>query len=101
MDRLDLPLVQEVEVIEFAYETSAVSGLSRTSANTALKIKKKKAGDPDNESITPEIEPFQDYKAKIDQLLADIGLGSFSSEALQHDNKFINCVYALTLSRPT
>ncbi|KAI4090970.1 MAG: hypothetical protein LQ339_008217 [Xanthoria mediterranea] len=47
------------------------------------------------------IEPFEDYKPKIEQLLLSIGFCDFDIEALQHDLHFSNCVYALTsLTKP-
>ena len=42
-----------------------------------------------------EMEPFEDYLLKIEQLLSDIGLNNFSVEALQHGYTYQNCVYAL------
>ncbi len=57
----------------------------------------------DNESITSAgsedsvMEPFADYKPKIEQLLRDLGLPGFIVQELQHGGNFQNCVYALTL----
>ncbi|KAL8658289.1 MAG: hypothetical protein Q9226_001105 [Calogaya cf. arnoldii] len=56
----------------------------------------------DNESIASaeseetQIEPFEDYELKIEQLLLRIGFPNFEVEKLQHDLHFSNCVYALT-----
>ncbi|KAL8904047.1 MAG: hypothetical protein Q9171_007188 [Xanthocarpia ochracea] len=58
--------------------------------------------DSDNESITSAnsedsvMEPFADYKPKIEQLVRDIGLPGFVIQELQHGDNFQNCVYALT-----
>ena len=65
--------------------------------------------DPDDEATTAsdndsnasaasdesEMEPFQDYLPKIEQLLHDIGLADYLVEPIQHGYSFINCVYAL------
>ncbi|KAL8936197.1 MAG: hypothetical protein Q9211_004304 [Gyalolechia sp. 1 TL-2023] len=45
-----------------------------------------------------EMEPFEDYKPKIVELLHNIGLANFSVSDLQHGYEFQNCVYALTSS---
>lgn len=56
----------------------------------------------DNESIASavsedsEMEPFSEYKMKIETLLSDIGLPNFNIEVLHHGNTFQNCVYAVT-----
>ena len=42
------------------------------------------------------IEPFPEYKMKIETLLIDIGLPNFAIEELHHGLTFQNCVYALT-----
>ncbi|KAL8846738.1 MAG: hypothetical protein Q9221_008181 [Calogaya cf. arnoldii] len=42
------------------------------------------------------IEPFEEYKPKLERLLVSIGFPQCDIEALQHDMKFQNCVYALT-----
>lgn len=51
-----------------------------------------------DESDEPEgsvIEPFDEYKIKIAQLLNTIGFGGFAIEPLQHGYDFENCVYTL------
>lgn len=50
----------------------------------------------DEEEEEEAIEPFEDYKPKIEQLLASIGFPDCDIEAIQHDMQFQNCVYALT-----
>lgn len=42
------------------------------------------------------IEPFAEFKIKIEQLLDSIGLRNFAIEEIQHDFYCNNCVYALT-----
>ncbi|KAG7008328.1 hypothetical protein G7Y79_00006g019480 [Physcia stellaris] len=51
-------------------------------------------GSDDSENFI--IEPFNEYKIKIAQLLNEIGLERFAIEPLQHGYDFENCVYALT-----
>lgn len=56
----------------------------------------------DNESDTSddsEMEPFYDYKVKIDQALKDIDMPDFDVEEIHHGYSFQNCVYALTSSK--
>ena len=48
-----------------------------------------------NNADESTMEPFDDYKHKIEQLLATIGLHEFSIEPIQHGLNFNNCVYAL------
>ncbi|KAL9005548.1 MAG: hypothetical protein Q9188_001673 [Gyalolechia gomerana] len=43
-----------------------------------------------------EMEPFEDYKSKIDELLRKIGFANFAVSDLQHGYEYQNCVYALT-----
>ena len=53
-------------------------------------------------SYTPEMEPFEEYKPKLEKLLEEIGFPKCSIECIQHGYEFQNCVYALTsLSDPT
>lgn len=47
-------------------------------------------------SNASEMEPFEDYKAKITKLLEDLKFPQCSIESLQHGYGFQNCVYALT-----
>lgn len=55
----------------------------------------------DSEEGEEVIEPFEDYKPKIEQLLLSIGFSDFDIEVLQHDLQYSNCVYALTsLTKP-
>lgn len=54
-----------------------------------------------DESDGSVIEPFADYKIKIEQLLDSIGLQEFDIEVIQHGYDFMNCVYALTSSHAT
>lgn len=58
--------------------------------------------DPDKMSVSSEdseMEPFAEYRAKIDELLANIGLAGFCIEPLHHGYTYQNCVYALTSSK--
>ena len=48
-----------------------------------------------NRSDDSEIEPFEEYLPKIEQLLGDIRLGDFSVEVLQRGLSCRNCVYSL------
>ncbi|KAL8723568.1 MAG: hypothetical protein Q9181_007261, partial [Wetmoreana brouardii] len=50
------------------------------------------------ESDGSVMEPFDEYKAKIEQLLDSIGLKDFSIDVIQRGYSFMNCVYALTSS---
>lgn len=56
----------------------------------------------DNDSVASDeseasvMEPFEDYKLKIQQLLHEIGLKESSIDAIQHGYGYMNCVYALT-----
>lgn len=43
-----------------------------------------------------EMEPVEDRKGKISELLGEIGLQDYSVEAIQHGDDFMNCVYRLT-----
>ena len=43
-----------------------------------------------------EMEPFDSYKTKIDQLLDSIGYKDFAIEPIQYGYGFQNCVYALS-----
>ena len=57
-------------------------------------------------SVAPEaaseMEPFEDYKPKIQKLLQDLKFPECSIESLQHGYQFQNCVYAITsLTEPT
>ena len=58
----------------------------------------------DNESIASkasedsDMEPFAEYKTKIETLLTEIGLPNFKIEELHHGYSFQNCVYAITSS---
>ncbi|KAI4174138.1 MAG: hypothetical protein LQ343_002473 [Gyalolechia ehrenbergii] len=60
------------------------------------------SNDSDNDSVASTdsdgsvMEPFVDYKPKIEKLLDDFGLSNFDVEELQHGLSFQNCVYALT-----
>ena len=56
------------------------------------------ASDGSDESV---MEAFDNYKAKIGQLLGDIGLRDYKIEVIQHGYNFMNCVYALTSSKST
>ena len=47
-------------------------------------------------SDASEMEPFEDYKPKLEKLLEDLKLPECSIESLQHGYNFQNCVYALT-----
>lgn len=42
-----------------------------------------------------EMEPFEDYRPKIEVLLESIGFTDFTVSSLQHSYHFQNCVYAL------
>lgn len=56
----------------------------------------------DNDSVISdasdesEMQPFEEYKSKIEALLSDLGIFDFSVEAIQHGYMYQNCVYALT-----
>ena len=52
--------------------------------------------DSDDDSDCSEMEPFEDYKLKLSQLLSEIGLLNFDIQPIQHGYQFQNCVYALT-----
>ena len=52
--------------------------------------------DQSTASEEPVMEPFEEYRFKIAQLLNDIELPNFSIEAIQHGYGFMNCIYALT-----
>ncbi|KAL8878301.1 MAG: hypothetical protein Q9198_003855 [Flavoplaca austrocitrina] len=58
--------------------------------------------DSDNESVASDdsdgtqIEPFEDYKPKIENLLESIGYPVSDIEVLQHGLHWRNCVYAMT-----
>ncbi|KAL8947450.1 MAG: hypothetical protein Q9183_007786, partial [Haloplaca sp. 2 TL-2023] len=54
------------------------------------------ASDGSDESV---MEAFDDYKAKIEQLLGDIGLSDYDIEVIQHGYNFMNCVYALASTK--
>ena len=47
------------------------------------------------------MEPFHDYKIKIEELLDSLGMKGFSVEVIQHGFDFMNCVYSLTSSDDT
>ena len=47
-------------------------------------------------SDASEIEPFEEYKAKLEKLLEDLKFPACSIESIQHGYEFQNCVYALT-----
>ncbi|KAI4183699.1 MAG: hypothetical protein LQ348_004644 [Seirophora lacunosa] len=52
----------------------------------------------ENESVASdesEMEPFEDYRPKIDELLRSIGLTDFAVSSIQHAYHYQNCVYAL------
>ena len=55
--------------------------------------------DDSDASSNSDMESYEDfeevYKAKIEQLLHDIGLESFSVDCIQHGDCWQNCVYAL------
>ncbi|KAI4194775.1 MAG: hypothetical protein LQ350_007571 [Teloschistes chrysophthalmus] len=63
--------------------------------------------DCDKESIASEdsddsvMEPFDDYKPKIQCLLNNIGLPEYEAEVIQHGYQYQNCVYALKSPRAT
>ncbi|KAL8856094.1 MAG: hypothetical protein Q9178_007289 [Gyalolechia marmorata] len=44
------------------------------------------------------MEPFQDYRIKIEELLDSLSMTGFSVEVIQHGYDFMNCVYSLTSS---
>ena len=55
--------------------------------------------DNDDNSETsdpPEMEPFEDYKIKLEGLLSDIGFPQCSIRSIQHGFEYQNCVYSLT-----
>ncbi|KAL8910592.1 MAG: hypothetical protein Q9171_004131 [Xanthocarpia ochracea] len=47
------------------------------------------------------MEPFQDYRIKIEELLDSLNMKGFSVEVIQHGFDFMNCVYSLTSSDDT
>ena len=56
---------------------------------------------PDDESVASEdseMEPFEDYRLKIEQLLSGLNMPNFDIEPLHHGYAFINNVYSLTSS---
>ena len=61
--------------------------------------------DSDQMSVTSdasEMEPFEEYKQKLEKLLEDLKFPECSIESIQHGYEFQNCVYALTaLADPT
>ncbi|KAL9024167.1 MAG: hypothetical protein Q9196_006716 [Gyalolechia fulgens] len=75
------------------------------SGSSTLVFHDEESNDPDNESVASTdsdgsvIEPFADYKPKIEKLLDDIGLSNFDVEELQHGLSYQNCVYALTSTK--
>ena len=53
-------------------------------------------------SDASEMEPFEDYRPKLEKLLEDISFPECSIESLQHGYGYQNCVYALqSLAEPT
>ena len=71
-------------------------------ANLQTDWSSKHSDNQDNESIASssseesEMEPFAEYKSKIETLLSDIGLSNFNIDELHHGYTFQNCVYAVT-----
>ncbi|KAL8866915.1 MAG: hypothetical protein Q9174_005998, partial [Haloplaca sp. 1 TL-2023] len=61
----------------------------------------------DNESVTShasestQMEPFEDYLPKIEQLLVDLGMEHLTPEPIHHGLTYQNCVYALTSPDPS
>ena len=55
--------------------------------------------DGSDASDDSEMEPFNEYKAKIDQALKDINMPDFDVQEIHHGYKFQNCVYALKSSK--
>ncbi|KAL8863137.1 MAG: hypothetical protein Q9178_000511 [Gyalolechia marmorata] len=50
------------------------------------------------DSVNSEIEPFAEYKPRIEELLRSIGLVGFAIEEIQHGYQYQNCVYGLSSS---
>ena len=50
------------------------------------------------DSIDSEMEPFAEYKPRIEELLRSIGLVGFAIEEIQHGYQYQNCVYGLASS---
>ncbi|KAL8914693.1 MAG: hypothetical protein Q9171_000705 [Xanthocarpia ochracea] len=50
------------------------------------------------DSVDSEIEPFAEYKPRIEELLRSIGLVGFAIEEIQHGYQYQNCVYGLASS---
>ena len=49
-----------------------------------------------DDSDNLEMEGFDTYKSKIEQLLTSIGFNNFAIDSIQHGYGYQNCVYALT-----
>lgn len=54
------------------------------------------SGHESHVSDDSEMEPFENYRRRIEQALAFIGMEGFDIEPLHHGYTFQNCVYALT-----
>ena len=80
----------------------SVAAIEQQNARTTTFEKTENKHHSDGESIASdeleEMEPFDTYQTKIEQLLHNIGFEEFLIEALQHGYNFNNCVYALTSS---
>ena len=85
-----------------ATAAGSLDELSRNGENLQTHSGRRHSLDSDNESTTSmssedsEMEPFSEYKSKIETLLSDIGLPNFDIEVLHHGYEFQNCVYAVT-----
>ncbi|KAL8937236.1 MAG: hypothetical protein Q9216_004528 [Gyalolechia sp. 2 TL-2023] len=85
-----LPTLDLQYINERAEETEAI----KTSQD--LQESEEHDDDASIASDESEMERFEDYKPKIDDLLHSIGLTDFSVSEIQHGYSFQNCVYALT-----
>ncbi|KAL8715717.1 MAG: hypothetical protein Q9220_000384 [cf. Caloplaca sp. 1 TL-2023] len=99
MDKKLLPVdAGFVEVDDIDAQSVVPETADNLKENGAL-LDEEEDQDSDNESVASDdsdMEPFEDYKSKIERLLGDFGFEDFSIEELQHGYKFQNCVYALT-----
>lgn len=80
--------------------TSRVHEVNGTEAEDAQVLCEDQSADvSDDESIASEdseMEPFEDYKKKIEQVLTSLDMTNFDIEPIHHGYTFENNVYALT-----
>ncbi|KAL8954741.1 MAG: hypothetical protein Q9183_006954, partial [Haloplaca sp. 2 TL-2023] len=51
-----------------------------------------------DDSEVSVMEPFDDYKIRIEKVLRNVGLEGYEVEVIQHGYDFMNCVYGLSSS---